>query len=477
MKARTLARHRRWAVAVLLSLLLAAVLPASTAVRVQRPITYDGGRINQEYLWNAVWNGIPHRGVDFTYTVGTDVYAIADGVVMDLREDIQNGEGSGFGNYVLIRHTRGHWNRTTGQMGYVYSIYAHLSQDTVRYSVGQPVDAGNWIAEVDDTGTSSGNHLHLQICVDDNSDQTLSTLSSSTTSRNPELWLQAFNSGGTNTGTAVGKVTDTDGQPIGDRYIWGLSKPQGSGGTNYVSSRTYAYTWANPDDILVENWGTTDILPDTYHLTVRNESGTTTYEDLGWHTVEAGKTTYVGLYPVYLPDIMENYYNWSSSIRIRNNSDSKTAQVNTTFFRYDGAWVHGQKTDYILPRGTVEVDFPGSCYYCRGSTMVVASEDVSVVVKNDGPDGVTSYTGIGVQGGSTGWDEPGQTVYVPASLRNYYGWDSVFYIQNAGSGDTSGSITFYNGDGTPKHTEPDLSISANGQETVELDDSLMSVFR
>ncbi len=46
----------------------------------------------------------------------------------------------------------------------------------------------------------------------------------------------------------------------------------------------------------MENWATTDVLPGTYHLYAKNESGSVTYADLGWHTVAAGRTTYVGLY-------------------------------------------------------------------------------------------------------------------------------------------------------------------------------------
>lgn len=405
MSARATFIRRRWPIVATLLTLLILALPTDAAVRVQRPITYDGGRINQGYLWGEETEGgeHTHKGVDFTYDLGTNVYAVADGTVVDLYETYQNAQGTGFGNYVLIRHGDRHYVRhnngqPVGQMGYVYSIYAHLSHDSVLPSVNDSVQAGAPIAQVDHTGTvigDPGDHLHLQICIHPQSDRTLSpnTLNSETTSRNPELWLQPFNYGGTNTGTVVGKVTDSNGNPIGDRYIWGLGKPLGSDDTNYWWSRTYTYTWTNPDDVLVENWGTTDVLPNTYYLTVKNKSGSYTYEDLGWYTVEAGKTTYVGLYPVYLPDVMENYYGWNSSIVVRNNSTSKTAQGNTTFFRHDDAWVYTQKTDYIAPRGSVVVDFPGTCYYCRGSAVVVPSEESPVVVEKSSSITNTSYAG------------------------------------------------------------------------------------
>jgi len=335
---------------------------------------------------------------------------------------------------------------------------------------------GTWIAEVDDTGWSSGHHLHLQICIHPQSDRTLvpNTLNSENTSRNPELWLQAFNYGGTNTGTVVGKVTDGNGQPIGDRYIWGLNKPQGSSGTTYQWSRTYAYAWANPDDILVENWGTTDVLPGLYHLFVKNESGSYTYEDLGWHTVEAGKTTYVGLYPVYLPDVMENYYGWNSSIVVRNNSDSKTAQVNTTFFWDDGD-VRTQNTDYIAPHSTVTVDFPGTCYYCRGSAIVSGGEDVSVVVETKSSSQAYAYNGITPASGDPAF-RTGRTIYTPLSIARYGNWHTTLVVQNAGSSPADVAITYRNPSGSSRGTFHSYDIPPNGSRTLDANAHLGSSF-
>ena len=474
MSARATFTRRRWPIVATLLTLIIVALPTGAAVRVQRPITYDGGRINQGYLWGErFWDEdeqewITHKGVDFTYDLGTNVYAVADGTVVDLYETYQNGQGTGFGNYVLIRHDDRHWDRTTPQNGYVYSIYAHLSRNSVRPAVGDPVQAGEWIAQVDNTGSSTGNHLHLQICLHSQSDRTLipNTLDSENTSRNPELWLQPFNYGGTNTGTVVGKVTDSYGDPIGDRYIWGLSKPPGSGGTNYLWSRTYAYAWANPDDVLVENWGTTDALPGDYHLYVKNESGSVTHEDLGWHTVRAGETTYVGLYPVYLPDVMENYYGWNSSIVVRNNSISETAQGNTTFLRHDDAWVYTQKTDYIAPRGSVVVDFPGTCYYCRGSVVVVPSEEAPVVVEKSSSIANTSYAGN---------PAPAASAYLPTlvvrSNRQAY-----VYLQNASSTAADVSLYFYNRDGVlVDNTYYSRTIPANGSQALHLNEDFPKV--
>lgn len=58
--------------------------------------------------------------------------------------------------------------------------------------------------------------------------------------------------------------------------------------TGYVSARIYSCPRANPDDILHENFGTTDVTPRTYSLNAANNStacnGAHVYE-LGYHTI------------------------------------------------------------------------------------------------------------------------------------------------------------------------------------------------
>ena len=468
MRTRVPIRHwRRMTVALLFSLLLATILPASAALRVQRPITYDGGRINQGYLWGEGDPG--HRGVDFSYGLGTRVYAIADGTVVDLREDIGNGTGSGFGNYVMIRHDARHWDRTTGVLGYVYSIYAHLSQNSVRVSEGQHMDASTWIAEVDDTGTSTGHHLHLQICIHPQSDRTMANLSTETTSRNPELWLRPFNYGGTDTGTVIGRVSDGIGNPVSDLRIYGLSKPPGSSVTNYVWSETYRYDWANPDDILGENWGTTDVYPGTYHLQAKYTNGTL-YEDLGWHTVEAGKTTYVGLHPVYLPDV-SNYY-WQSSITVRNNSATDGANVDITWFYSWGELVDQCSDNYIAPGATMTFTPP---WAFDGSAVVVSSEDVSVVVENQYGSQAYAYNGITPASGDPAF-RTGRTIYTPLSIARYGNWHTTLVVQNAGSSPADVAITYRNPSGSSRGTFHSYDIPPNGSRTLDANAHLGSSF-
>jgi murein DD-endopeptidase MepM/ murein hydrolase activator NlpD len=122
MKKHQLGNRRCTSLVSLLALLLIAVLPASAAYQMQRPITYDGGRLNQSYLYGEEWDTSTHKGVDFSYDLDTHVYATADGTVVDLYEDYDDGDDRdplGWGNRVLIRHSARHWDRTTQQWAYV----------------------------------------------------------------------------------------------------------------------------------------------------------------------------------------------------------------------------------------------------------------------------------------------------------------------------------------------------------------------
>ncbi len=335
-------------------------------------------------------------------------------------------------------------------MEYVYSLYAHLSQFGALVNVNQNVVAGQLIGQVDDTGYSSGNHLHLQIMIDSNANRTITyPLSwSEAKSRNPELWLNPY----PNTGTVVGKVTNTSGNPVGGVLVYGLQKQAAWG---YAFSQTYSDAALNPDDILVENWATTDVTPGTYEITL------STGYSFGQHTVQAGRITYVGLFPVWLPDV-RNGFGWSGQIIVRNNSSTYQAQVNTTYFYADGS-VLSQRTDYINANATVTFTPPSSFW---GSAIVVSSEDVSVVVVNDSGSKANAYEGIPAPPSVSGLGT-GTSVYVPAHFINYYGWSSTVYVQNAGTALTTISAYLYQDSGAQVGSYT-TSLSPNGSTSFSL---------
>ncbi|SMO36698.1 M23 family metallopeptidase [Ruegeria faecimaris] len=87
-----------------------------------------------------------HNGSDFAGAHGTDIFATADGVVTHA------GWQSGFGRLVKIRHAFG-----------IETLYAHNTK--LRVKVGQRVSRGDHIADMGNTGRSTGTHLHYEVRV------------------------------------------------------------------------------------------------------------------------------------------------------------------------------------------------------------------------------------------------------------------------------------------------------------------------
>ncbi len=85
-----------------------------------------------------------HSGVDYRGAVGTPVYAVAEGVV------VQSSFSNDNGNFIAIKHSDNS-----------QSWYLHLSQRGV--GNGQRVKGRQVIGKVGNTGRSSGPHLHFAI--------------------------------------------------------------------------------------------------------------------------------------------------------------------------------------------------------------------------------------------------------------------------------------------------------------------------
>ncbi|WP_327142244.1 M23 family metallopeptidase [Nocardia sp. NBC_01327] len=88
--------------------------------------------------------GVEHLGVDVAAPIGTPIYAVADGNVIDA------GPASGFGMWVRLLHDDG-----------TITVYGHV--DTAVVSVGQRVLAGDQIATVGNRGFSTGPHCHFEV--------------------------------------------------------------------------------------------------------------------------------------------------------------------------------------------------------------------------------------------------------------------------------------------------------------------------
>jgi hypothetical protein len=117
-------------------------------VPVNGPITQLFGENPNLY---KKWGFPGHNGIDYGIPNGTPVSAAAAGTVNQV--SFENG---GYGNYVKIAHQDG--SKT------FYTYYAHLASAAV--SPGQKVKAGQLIGYSNNTGASTGPHLHFGLKID-----------------------------------------------------------------------------------------------------------------------------------------------------------------------------------------------------------------------------------------------------------------------------------------------------------------------
>lgn len=107
------------------------------------------GPISSRYGWRShpIYNETRfHDGIDIAVSIGTEVRATADGVV------ISAGTNGGYGLAVVIDHGYG-----------VQTLYAHNSKLLVR--AGEVVTRGQVISHSGNTGVSTGPHLHYEVRV------------------------------------------------------------------------------------------------------------------------------------------------------------------------------------------------------------------------------------------------------------------------------------------------------------------------
>lgn len=122
------------------------ILLSTTSVQRLNPVVFMAnlpakGIVTSEYGYR--WEGF-HRGFDIAANEGTGIFAAANGVVE------YSSELDTYGLVVKIDHGNG-----------FETLYAHCSKLDVE--VGQYVTRGDKIAEIGNTGNSTGNHVHFEV--------------------------------------------------------------------------------------------------------------------------------------------------------------------------------------------------------------------------------------------------------------------------------------------------------------------------
>jgi len=86
-----------------------------------------------------------HEGLDFPCPNGTDIFAVLDGTANIVQDD----GGTGYGKWIELKHANN-----------VFTRYGHLQSWNVK--AGDKVKKGDVIAKSNNTGGSSGPHLHFE---------------------------------------------------------------------------------------------------------------------------------------------------------------------------------------------------------------------------------------------------------------------------------------------------------------------------
>jgi hypothetical protein len=147
----------------------------------------------------------------------------------------------------------------------------------------------------------------------------------------------------------------------------------------------------------------------------------------------------------YLPSIEYNFYGWYSLISVQNVGTDVT-DVTVTITCDDGTIGTLAATGVAINAAVhfdLEEDLPSgftTATSCNGSAVVESSGQPVVAVDNQSaPLGGNTQSYSGVASGST-------EVFAPGLYNNYYGWNGSLSIRKLGSGDTTVTVVYDDGD-------------------------------
>ena len=119
--------------------------------------TYSAG------TWYYPSGGL-HLGLDWATSIGTPVYAPADGIILYANNPVASNSGY-LGNWSGWPAGGGNTVEMLCQVdGTLYAIsFAHLSQEGMAVVAGQSVSAGQVLCLTGNSGNSSGPHCHIEV--------------------------------------------------------------------------------------------------------------------------------------------------------------------------------------------------------------------------------------------------------------------------------------------------------------------------
>jgi hypothetical protein len=165
----------------------------------------------------------------------------------------------------------------------------------------------------------------------------------------------------------------------------------------------------------------------------------------------------IAILPIVVAIVGAQAGTWVSGITVQNLSATDDANITITFYNQDGSVAHtlsdtisagGQKTWYLpshvpgLPDGFI------------GSAVVSSDQPVAAIVNTQVPTvGTGTEDNPNRVGTSTGVLNPGPKVYLTQIMKDYYGWNSYFAVQNAGASATTVTVHYYDATGAEVDTD------------------------
>lgn len=247
------------------------------ALHLRRPIQPPGNdSVDVTYRFGSTQGGLrdPHHGVEFLNSFGTPVVAAGEGVVVVAGSDRDPISPPGdwpilfygpyanfYGNLVVIEHSppAALFALYPDLPTPLYTLYGHLSEVLVQ--VGQTVQAGQLIGRVGMSGVATGNHLHFEVRLGENTYKA---------AHNPELWLAPHTDAqGQPTGALAGRFLNTYQVSLEIEEIVLEYLPQGPEGESAfeIALRTYEEKALLGRPPFWESFGVGDLPAGLYRLT------------------------------------------------------------------------------------------------------------------------------------------------------------------------------------------------------------------